>query len=442
MTWRATGETLVERPMVWLALRTMSASGHLREAAIEALAVHSAPLVAPFLVLRTVDWVPAVADLARNELAWRVELDDAATAAALPVALAIAARNRAGDVAQALADRMGPDRPALTERLLASPDPQTRRFAMRQALERDILTAAALTDVALHDRDVVMGTLAGTAAVGRMVAAGDLASLPRLLGGRAAVRRAMVDALPLDVLGRRIVEGLLFDRSSLVRAGARARLEIAGTDVRQLCRVALADPERRRAAVLELGRWRVAVQGLRGLPIDAAVADAAIVRPWLADDRPAVRAASVQTLGALLWDAAVADVLPLLEDPSPRVTRAAADVLVIHPEAVPMSTLVEVAGPARPLHVRSTAIRLIRQRSPVARILVDLLTVREPGPLGDAAVDDLRAWLSTVAVSQPRPSVTDRRQLADELTASRLVLPPGMADLVAFHLGLRRKDLP
>ncbi|MEZ4596736.1 MAG: MarR family transcriptional regulator [Chloroflexota bacterium] len=41
------------------------------------------------------------------------------------------------------------------------------------------------------------------------------------------------------------------------------------------------------------------------------------------------------------------------------------------------------------------------------------------------AIDDLRAWLARDAASQRRPSLADRRQLAEELEASRASLPRG-----------------
>lgn len=98
---------LAGEPTARLALRTMSASGFIREAAIRAIAGHASPVVAPCLVLRCADWVPEVAGLARRELLRRAEADDATVAQALPLAIALVRRVRAGDLVDALLGSIG-----------------------------------------------------------------------------------------------------------------------------------------------------------------------------------------------------------------------------------------------------------------------------------------------------------------------------------------------
>lgn len=448
-TWRdrhlagTTGvPTLEGEPMLELALRTMSASGHVREAAIHSLAAQSASVLAPFLALRTSDWVPEVAGLARIELGRRVALDDAATALALPVVLALAGRTRAGGMAEELASRITVDRPELLELLLASPDRATRQLAVREGLGRDLLALDRLIHLAVHDRDTRVAVDAGVAAVGRAVASGDRPAVTRLLAGRAPVRLAVLDASPNDAEGIALAEGLLFDRSPLVRTGARSVLARAEVDVLARYREALTEQGRRAIAISELGRNRAPYAGLRARPTDDTIADAGLVRPYLADASPTVRAAAVRSLHALAWDRSVEAILPLLEDPAPPVVRATAEMLMLHPSQVDLRFLVELFGPGRPVHVRFAAIKLIRHRSAMARLLVDLRTVREPdGPVRAGAIDDLRTWLARDAASQPRPSLADRRQLADELEASRESLPQGWDAQIAFHLGLRTVDL-
>lgn len=434
--------TLEGEPLLELALRTMSASGHVREAAIRSLAVQSAPLLAPFLALRTIDWVPEVAGLARAELGRRVELDDAAAALALPVVLALAGRARAGGMADQLTGCVTADRPGLLELLLASPDRATRQRTLREALGRGLLTLDRLTQLAIGDRDTRVAVDAGVAAVGLAVASGDRHAVTRLLAGRAPVRRAVLDASPIDAQGIELAEGLLFDRSPLVRAGARSLLERAGVDVLARYRGALAEEGRRATAISELGRDRAPYHGSRARPTDHAIADAGLVRPFLTDANPGVRAAAVRSLHALAWDGSVEDLLPLLDDPAPSVVRVTAESLRPHPTQVDLRFLIGLSGPDRPIHVRFAAIKLIRHRSTVARLLVDLRSVRDAdGPVKAGAIDDLRAWLARDAASQRRPSLADRRQLAEELEASRASLPRGWDAQIAFHLGLRTVDL-
>lgn len=262
--------------------------------------------------------------------------------------------------------------------------------------------------------------------------AGDRATLDRLADGRAAIRRAVLDALPADAQGVAVAEVRLFDRSRLVRGGARGLLERAGVDVLARYRDALDDPRRRAIAVAELGRGR-------GSATDV-TADVALVTPFLADERIGVRAAAVTTLHALLGPAALDAVLPLLDDPAPGVVRAVGRVLRVHPAAVPMERLLTAAEPDRPAHVRRVAIGLIRERSGTDRLLIDLHTIRDPDAMiASGARDDLGTWLRARAARQARPGPVQLSRLADELERSRSALPPGWETRIAFHLGLRQE---
>jgi hypothetical protein len=179
--------------LLGVGLSTMDASGYRRETAVRRITDFEDPLVGAFLALRTVDWVGPVAELSRSALIDRVRTDLETAALAAPLVFALESRVRAATTADALLDAVAAD-PLLQRRLLTSTDVRTRRRALEVALAGGLLDTEELVSLALHDPDTVVATSAGGAAVAWAREADDPDALARLLGGRAAVRRAVLEA--------------------------------------------------------------------------------------------------------------------------------------------------------------------------------------------------------------------------------------------------------
>ena len=298
-----------DRTLVSLGFSTMSADGYRREAAIRRIAELEDPLVGPFLALRTIDWVEPVARTATEALSRLMDSSHEVAAMAAPLVFAFAGRMRAGAATEAVSAVVARDAD-LQRRLLDSPDPVTRRRTLDLARGASTLSTAELVSLALRDPDTVVATRAGQEAVTRASAAGDNATLARLMEGRAAVRRAVLDVLPNNPATAAIAREQLFDRSPLVRSGAQELARRTGTDPDESYRNEARVGDRRAIAVLELG-------------YSDNPQDQLIILKALTDAEPPVRRAAVLALRLLAGPDMPSLLVGMLSDSSPGVVRAA-----------------------------------------------------------------------------------------------------------------------
>ncbi|MFD5318803.1 hypothetical protein [Streptomyces sp. NPDC127098] len=404
--------------------------GHVREAAVTALAELDDALALPALALRAIDWVPVVRDRSRAALERRLA-EPSGEALVTTAAVALALRDRRAG--RWLADRVeAVFREGSDEQLaaaLAARDRATRRAAHLAALAAGRLDLPRMLHAAERDDDLPTRLRCAEAAVRTAVAAGtpDLVR-PLLTNGTAMVRAEALYALARvgDVAA---AEAALADRHPTVRAVAQAALRRAGTDPAARYRALVGAPHPAPGAIAGLGETGVA-------------ADADLVRARLDHPRPRGRAEAVRALrrlGATDPDT----LLAMLTDPSGSVTRQVSTALRPWASGLAPGPLRKLVAEGNPWHVRMAAYRLLRERDPWTRLLVDLELVADPSPpMRGRARGDIAAWLAREAAttySMPRGETAD--ELAARLPDAADALGRERVRLLRFHLGLGNRPV-
>jgi hypothetical protein len=417
-----------------VALASCHPSGHVRERTVRTLREileqpqTSAELM-PFLVLRTADWARPVRDAARAALAVLLhEAPERLLPAAAPTALLISRRERAGFARQqVLAALVSSTGTSLFERLLASPNPRLRRFALETALAGRRLPLGTLVALSRLDRDRRCRELAAEAAVREAVWTERIDPLRQL----AATRHPEVRAVALLGLVRAglasEVVSHLDDTSALVRAIARDAVRRGGGDA--------------------LGHYRAAVRSptpgaIAGLAETGRTADADLLTPLLDHPHSAIRLAALRGLRTL--DAVpVERTVPLLRDPSAKVIREATAALRTCVDQLPAGLTQELLADGERTAVRRAGYRLLPKSDLVTRLRTALGLVGDPDTrLARRATHDVATLIRTIhpspwrtrAVPDFHPSPDERVGLLRLTTAVAPALPHRTHQLLIEHL--------
>ncbi|WP_214409292.1 HEAT repeat domain-containing protein [Sphaerisporangium fuscum] len=432
------GDPHVERAATVLGMRTPLAvalaacvrNGRDRERAVRHPLMRADARLLPVLVIRGTDWADQVREAALRVLA-EVLADPgpAALTAAVPVAVRLGDRARAEPVTGMIRDALLRASDDTLDEVRRCGDRRARRQVYEVLLPAGRLDTSRLLTAALHDPDVVVQTRCAGALAAKALAGGgsetpgdhrsgvgevseDQAPVPGESGGRARPPGRVRDwTAPLEELLQRgsagvrtealtaLVRlghaepalGFLADPASRVRLTAQWGVRRGGGDP--------AEPYRRRLSASTTGSpVRGARELLAGLGDCGGREDAALVRPYLRDPRPRVRAEAVRTLLRLGDTAGLA---VLLEDPAPVVVRNVVEALRGSDERFPTRRLRALLAPGRPRHVRLAAYRLLRERDAWTRVEADLLLVTDQDEtLKDRARTDLATWFAKDAARQ------------------------------------------
>ncbi|MEV6645509.1 hypothetical protein [Amycolatopsis sp. NPDC051371] len=389
--YRFPGGELVPLSREKLAEAACHGNGRMREVAVERLAVSADPEAVPLLLIRSVDWVAAIRERAREAAVAR--LDSATLRAMLPL-ICVLRRRQVDDWMTALFRRALPDH---LDAALAIDDRDIRRWVHSEALGR--LSRARLLDIAVRDHDFVVRAVCGNALLDRGECVEEL-----LAAGAPKVRMRA-----LTLLGPDAVVAHLADRSSAVRSMAQALVVKAGGNPAAYYRA-----------------MHVSFGVLAGLGETGTAADAGLLEDRLTDERPRIRRAAVRGLRRIAPESAA--VAPLLTDPSPAVTRQVVEFLRGKPALVGVPALRESLA-AESLHTRRAAAALLRDRDTWLRLHTDLTLLADEA-LGADAEQDLHAWLHHTAATYTTPSPA----LAAEIESLLPPAPPQVARQLRFAL--------
>ncbi|MGW4063344.1 HEAT repeat domain-containing protein [Amycolatopsis sp. NPDC004747] len=385
------GRRLSRRPSrEELAEAVCDGDGYLREAAVRQLAVRTGPEVLPLLLLRCVDWVRPVRELARSIVLSK--LDDESLRVVLPLLGVLRRRQVDGWMTALLREAL----PGVLEDALALEDRETRRWVHAEAV--GLLSSSRLLGIAVGDPDFVVRSSCGNALLDRGEYVSEL-----LAGGAPKVRMRA-----LTLLGPEAAVAHLADRSSAVRSMAQALVLKAGGD----------PAAHYRAMPLSFGV-------LAGLGETGIAADAAVLERHLADGRPRIRRTAVRGLRRIAPESA--SVRPLLTDPSPSVTRQA--VAFLRGRSVDPVALRALLSRGRPVHTRRAAAALLRDQDTWLRLHTNLTLLTDPDLAADAH-RDIHAWLHHSASTYTTPSP----DLAAEIDAACAALAPALAREIRFAL--------
>ncbi len=288
--------------------------GRVRALAITKMLENPLPAQLPFLLLRMTDWAAPVRDRARAGIA--ALLHDQPTMfvpAAAETILYLGMRWR-GDFGVRQLHAAAYDAPSkVLDRLSESENVSVQRFAFEVQRRRGELKVDGLVRRAEKSRDVWIRARASEAAAREAVWTGQIDVLRRLASNRHGEVRisAFTGLARLGHLGE--IAALLDDRASLVRALARDAARRTEVDALAWYREAVT------AETPSLG-------AIAGLAESGRAGDGPLLHPLLTHPVPRIRAYAVgalRILGAVPREL----VTPMLEDPSPKVARAAAKAL-------------------------------------------------------------------------------------------------------------------
>jgi len=317
-------------------------------------------------------------------------------------------------------DTLRLDTPSTLVRLRTSSHRKTRRWAVEQSLEQDLLDNDTALQIASKDPDQWLRR----AAAEHLTRAASPEQLgPLLRADSVEARLTALTRVPDDLLDDATLEQLLLDRAPRVREQARWRARRRGVNVANVCRQHLRDP-----------RARVLVAALDGLAWTGGESDVPAVAGLLDHPSPKVRAAAVRTFAARVpGPQATQTLAPHLGDPSGRVSGAAAIVLA---RAGAPAHLATQAWQSPLPSARRAAWRVVRSAGGWTRVAADLRAATDPDSnLSGLGRDGVRGWLRDgAATTWGRPNPEDAQSMTDRLPSAGL--DDTEAERVAFHAGL------
>ncbi|GIH19004.1 hypothetical protein Raf01_71760 [Rugosimonospora africana] len=310
LTTMAANVTAGTASPIAIALGSMHGDGYVREAAVDAILREPDPLLVPFLVLRTADWVKGVRDRARAGLVLLLA-DDPATylPAVLDAVPLVADRLRGGFVHDQIVATLLSATAPMRSKLPQAGGPAGRRLVIDVGLARGWWTTDQLVQTALHDPDVRSRSRAAEAAVKDAVWTRRRATVDRLAGVRHPEVRAVAVTGLVRLGHHTAVLRFLDDPAPLIRAIARDAARQTGTDALHHYRDALTTDTFTPGTIAGLAET--------GTPIDAD-----LLRPLLHHNLPRTRTAAVRGFAAL-DPSRVRELISMLDDPSPAVIREA-----------------------------------------------------------------------------------------------------------------------
>ncbi|GAA3020441.1 HEAT repeat domain-containing protein [Streptomyces fulvorobeus] len=317
-----------------------------REAALAFTA--GRPALLPLLLTRCADSHPRVRERARRMAVRALDASGSSASRMVPLALRLSLRPHGGWALEHVMAAAGPLPTGPAALIRTSPLPPVRVRAARLCLERGLLTAADLAELALGAPDRAVRHLCLAALLAQVTADASRQLLAPLLAASSAVARSS-GVMALHRVGRgREAAAHLTDPSARVRSAARLVLTMEGEDPPSHYRALCADPA---APGLPPG-------AVFGLAETGAPGATALLRPLAAHPEGRVRAAALAAL--LMTDTLSPDeLMAAMEDPHPPVVRTARKALVPYVLLVPETWLASLLAPARPRHVRRAGLRLL-----------------------------------------------------------------------------------
>ena len=362
--WHSPSPEAKDRLLEWfgpvgsLGLRSFDRDGRVREGAVQQLAQMRDGSELPFLLIRLNDWVLQVRRKARQAVDRRIHPGYAAHFLhCLPLVYRLREQSRddhsevVGAVAELL--RSSECRPVLL-RGLHSVSRATRRFSFRLLLEAPADDLLEVLEDVLASEDAVLRLWAARELRKRLTATSLAAVLERLAGDRfMPVRREALYGFaeqPPELAQSRLRPALLDPHRSM-RETARFYLSRIGQqDFAQFYRDRFEGADEGELSLL-----------IAGLGETGIAPDAARIAPLLAHSSIRVRRAAVRAIGRLAADEFGEQMLASLDDEAPSVSRAARNVLLVHPELAPARRLRQILEAAGQPHVQRFCLSLIGQ---------------------------------------------------------------------------------
>ncbi|MEU6857346.1 HEAT repeat domain-containing protein [Glycomyces sp. NPDC046736] len=389
-----------------LALAMASGDGYRHAEVLRYPSVTVYPRLFPLVLIRTVDHVPQVRTLAIEVLPRLIAASDHETfAAMLTVACRLQDRMHADPMLELVLTvlRESADDDILA--ILARLEGRSVRWAGQALIAKRRLQAPQLAMIAIGRFDDRLQERCAEELADQAVPQSDPDLLRPLLKARSA-RVRTVALTGLIRLGQFDgVDEFLTDRNAAVRATTQWGLRRAGMEPAARYRELLQPPPPSPKPVIQ------------GLGECGQKTDVVLVVPFLDDPRPQTRAAAVNALKHL---GAELDLSRFLIDPAPSVTRAVVAYLSERRTLPPVETLRELARGNQPIHIRRSAVSLLREHGVWHRIWVGLTLYDDPDTnLSLDGLSGLGYWCRYQAASINAPIDNQLRSELQALIRSR-----------------------
>ena len=411
-------------PTILVGLCSFHFSGHVREAAVEELALQRSGKELPFLLIRLNDWVSPVREAAARAVRERIGPAYAIHFLAnisLVIRLRICGRADKQFLENVFALLRRPECREQLQGGMASKDKVVRRISFQLAAEGEPTTRLSLIRSVLNDPDASARSW--------------------------AVRHFLPDVTP-DQLSE-VVGSMLCDRHMPIRrdalwAVATKRPDLAAGHLRR----ALLDPHtlmretaRQFLAVAEVsdirefyveavrqGEGPQLVGSICGLGECGMAPDAVSIASYLHSALPKLRRASVYGIGKLDGDRYLAGLTDLLADSKASVSREAMKALLPRAREIPLERLEALFTGYSVLHVRRNVLALIMLAGKWRRLPTLLRACADSDPqIAGLAIRSIRDWLANYNRSFAEPTTEDLEQIRDGLRRFGDILPDHLA---------------
>jgi HEAT repeat protein len=390
-------------------------NGHVREAAVRQLA-RSGVDALPFLLLRANDWVAPVRVRAYAAL-WDLAIPALAVYWERNWVSVMRLEGRGRDRHEALVERAQCllAAPKLRGKVLASlsaSQPRAGRSLFRVILRYEGRVLVGALARALEQRDAVVRLQAVRAAAQRL----DDASLEKILA------RAAVD--PLPAVRRAALHGAVERLPKQATAMLEEALLDVAPNIRRLARVQLPerDPrvwaQRYRAMLPEASGARLRA-ALAGLGETGTAADVAQVAPFARHPAARVRMEAIRTISMLDSLASVPLALEAMDSPSPKLCRAASEILLAHEGDYAVESVAKYLDARHAPHVRANAVRTLAGLSHWSAIGWLIYSWRRFPDLRELVEAHVCRWYRACERVFTRPADRQRQIVAAELARAR-----------------------
>lgn len=399
-------------------LASFHSNGRVREAAIRVLAVSGDGSELPFLLLRLNDWVAPVRTAARHAVTQRLKPGYVPHfLRSLPLVIRLESCGRA-DHSGILNEirtliECHECRPFLLE-AFASGSVAMRRACMRLLSDGEGSERSEILKLGLLDSDQVIRLWAAR----QVLADASPSELESIVDGLLRDRSMPVRREALQALATKLpdvalpaLKRALLDTSKSMRETARYYLkQSVGFDVAAFYR-----------EMIRRGEEALLAIAIRGTGETGGRDDAEIVKPYLSSPKPSLRKAAVFSVAQLCPEAFEGELMELLGDTSPGVSKETCKALLANMRLVGRTALLSKLNENNSFYVRRNALRLLlhlgkwKQLAP----LLDLCCTEDErlSPLAQAGII---AWFENYNVSFVAP---DRQQI-DEIQAALVLSAP------------------
>lgn len=416
------------RPMlttpVQRCLATCLPNGYVREVAIRALddVNTPGPMALAFLMVRLNDWVEPIRELARAIVESLLVPSLASDwVSLLPVVRVLQARGRSDHSWLAAGVRRFLSEPEMWPVLvngLRADDQIIRREAGKLALAslnpgRGTFLNEALASTDPIIRHAAVKSIRGTRRRDELDRALAVVRHDRFMPVRRELLYAVAEFAP--DLARAHLRECLLDAHASIRHAARVYLrDLEAVDFQAVYAAAVGGPSVR-AAIAGLGETGHAER-------------AELIRPFLKSGSARITATAVRAIGTLLGDAATPEILPLVADDRPMVSREAARYFWERSSFADPAFLRFMLDESRPAHVRRIALQLLAKRDRT-ECLPELLGALKDPILGKIALEALNDWRVPRYASPPAELLQQVRAVYERA-----------GDSVPVHAGRRVRD--